>query len=472
MPLSVLRRLGAAVTLSAALMLPGPNAGAAPSLPDEDTLLANPCGPSLVYLIDQYQTDPATRAALEKVLSGLKDMPQGYAYHGSRANPWRVQDADALLSMMVTMFSQWCVTLPEIHGTSDNALDPILYFAWFFYQNQYGQDFVQGRDPNAPDQPLETGQQFLAKWNSDYLAYMNSAESDAKVPEWVADPRIEIDDYKKTSADQYDSWNSFFTRQLKTNPDGTIPSRPVTMPDRDYVIVSPTDCIMNPLIQMQKMDATYDRTYVEDPLQYDTILDIKGIPLSMSQLLANTPEDLKEQFVGGTGLSCVLMPNTYHHFHSPVDGKIVHAEIVETGSPFATGTFGYIDYPNWVPLDGNVGRLGTDYSQFQVFQRGVIIIKVTYENLPGRTPETLTGYVASIPVGLDSVGSVEFDPDVAPGLSVKKGVTRFGNFNFGGSLNILLFSKGLVGNEVQTRMGNQIAIINAGTAPKSPWSLD
>ncbi len=119
----------------------------------------------------------------------------------------------------------------------------------------------------------------------------------------------------------------------------------------------------------------------------------------------------------------------------------------------AHGTFGYSDWPNWVPLDGDVGRLGTDFSQFQGFQRGVIIIEVSYPNLPGKQPNTLTGYVASIPVGLDTVGS----------------------------LDILLFSPiggqpgqpQMVSPVVQTRMGNQIGILNLPYAPpKTPWTPD
>ncbi|MCG8462478.1 MAG: phosphatidylserine decarboxylase, partial [Holophagales bacterium] len=189
---------------------------------------------------------------------------------------------------------------------------------------------------------------------------------------------------------------------------------------------------------------------------------------------------LKARFDGGSGLACVLMPNTYHHFHSPVDGVIRFAEIVEAGSPDAWGTFGYDDWPNWVPLDGNVGRPGTDFSQFEGFQRGVIIIEVSYKNLPGLKPAMLKGYVASIPVGLDTVGSIVFDKrNVVPGRSVTKGVTPFGNFFFGGSLNILIFSPiegtdaQMLSPAVQTRMGNQIGILNTPyPAPPTPWTPD
>ena len=131
-----------------------------------------------------------------------------------------------------------------------------------------------------------------------------------------------------------------------------------------------------------------------------------------------------------------------------------------------------------MPLDSNVGRPGTDFSQFQGFQRGVIIIEVAYKNLPGKEPAMLKGYVASIPVGLDTVGSIVFDKKhVKKGEPVIKGVTPFGNFFFGGSLNILIFSPiegtdvQMLSPAVQTRMGNQIGILNTPyPAPTTPWT--
>lgn len=226
---------------------------------------------------------------------------------------------------------------------------------------------------------------------------------------------------------------------------------------RDYIVVSPTDCIMNPLVQVLTEKGTAIRKLIENPLQLNTILDIKGIPISLDELLKGVDDNYRSQFVGGAGLSCVLMPNTYHHFHAPVNGTIVHAAVVPDG------TYGIIDFPNWTPNRGGVGRPGTDFSQFQVFQRGVIIIEVKYANLDGTR---LTGYVASIPVGLNTIGSVVLDKEIVPGKVVKRGYTRLGNFLYGGSLNILLFSKGLAGGAVQTRLGTQINLFNVGKSPE------
>lgn len=443
----------------------------------------SPCQGSLDFLNAAYAEDEATRIAFQVTFDGLKPLPSGYTYHGSAENPWRKgnQNGGDLVKSVIRFYRKVCTLLPQIVGTNDNALDSIQYFAWLYYRNDAGRMMVEGVDPIRPTQPLDSVRDFLIRFNQEYKDYMDSRASRSVVKEWIADPRLEIDDYVFTDPAEYPSWNAFFARNLKQAPDGTYPSRPVTMPERDYVVVSPTDCIMNPLVQvMETTTGPFIRRSIENPLQQDTVLDVKGIPISVSDLLANAPKELKSRFDGGSGLACVLMPNTYHHFHSPVDGVIRHAEIVEAGTPEAWGTFGYDDWPNWVPLDGNVGRPGTDFSQFQGFQRGVIIIEVAYENLPGKKPEKLRGFVASIPVGLDTVGSVVFDEKhVKPNARVVKGVTNFGNFFFGGSLNILLFSPiegtdvQMLSPAVQTRMGNQIGILNTPyPAPSTPWTPD
>jgi len=276
-----------------------------------------------------------------------------------------------------------------------------------------------------------------------------------RIKEWIANPRVEITDYQKQKPEEFHSWNEFFARRLFVDETTqTIPSRPVTMPDRDYIIVAPTDCIMNPLVQIVSNGGNLNRKFIDNPLQLSTVLDVKYLPISVDDLLGSTPAALKTEFVGGTGLACILMPNTYHHYNAPVSGKIVHAEVV------SGPTFGYNDWPNLLPANHNAAQAGTDFSQFQIYQRGVVIIEVTYKDYRGRDSK---GYVASLPVGLDTIGSVRLV--AKQGDEVKRGYSELGYFLYGGSLDILLFSKGLATAAVQTRMGNQIGIINTGVLP-------
>lgn len=420
---------------------------------------ASPCGDAIAALVLRSYRDPASYAALSLVAAGQVPPPESY---GARS-PWaEARSADRLLAGLVDYFLEWCTFLPRISGAADNGLAYIEGFAWLYYRNPAGQAWVQGRDPADPSRPLATGLEFTRGFSEQRGRFMDSPASTRYVAEWIDDPRIEIADYQRQEPSDYKSWNDFFARQITIDEaTETIPSRPATMPlsaypERDYIVVAPTDCIMNPLVQVLQGEARYERRYLENPLQRDMVLDVKGIPISLEALLGSAPEALKRPFEGGSGLSCILMPNTYHHFHAPVNGRVRHAEVVESG------TYGYPDWPNWVTATGNVGQAGTDFSQFQAFQRGVVIIEVSYRGLGG---EPLTGYVASIPVGLDTIGSVVLAPDIAPGKELKRGYTRIGNFYYGGSLNILLFSKGLVDSAVQVRLGNQIGILKNGETP-------
>lgn len=417
-----------------------------------ENIALSPCRNSLMYLVSQYQSDPKVKEAMNTVAAGMQPLPVAYR----QENPWNSNNGEELLVKILKTFPGWCSELPKIRGSYDNGLANIQRFSWFYYHNPAGQDFVQGRNPNKPSEILETGRKFTKDFTLEYGKFMDSPESTHTIPEWIADPIIEIQDYQKQHASDYKYWNQFFARELIVDTKNqTIPSRPVTMPERDYVVVAPTDCIMNSLVQVIKENGEGNsRKLLDNPLQENTVLDVKGIPLSLSELLSGVEDKYRKEFVGGTGQSCVLMPNTYHHFHAPVDGTIVHASIIKDN------TFGYYDWPNWVPTTGDVGRPGTDFSQYRAYQRGVIIIELKYKNLDGVIS---TGYVAVVPVGLETIGSLVFNKDIKPGTRVKKGYSELGNFFYGGSLNILLYSKGLAGSSVQVRMGNQINVLNLGS---------
>ena len=431
------------------------------------SIATSPCSASIGGFVEGvYADEDRYSAILNQINDGFVDPPDSYA----EVNPWRVQVGNGAYGPMVqglaANFAEWCTFLPQIQDDEDNGLKYILDFAWFYYRNPAGQMFTQGLDPmtGATDSLFLN---FLEDFSNQRGDFMNTPQSTSYVAQWLNDPRIEIEDYQKQQVSDYDSWNAFFAREI-TIDEATqiIPSRPTTLPDRDYVVSAPTDCIMNPLIQVLDVGGEYGqvRALIDNPLAANTVIDVKSYPIALNELLGSAPEELKQEFVGGSGVACVLMPNTYHHFHTPVTGEVVHAEVVEVGPNGALGTYGYFDFPNWVPNGGNVGQPGTDFSQFEVFQRGVVIIKISYAGVePGYVIE---GYVASIPVGLDTIGSVVLDDDIVPGAMVKRGYTRLGNFYYGGSLNILLFSKGIASPAIQVRLGNQIAILNAGATPE------
>ena len=433
----------------------------------------NVCGTAISEFIAAAIAVPGVRSALELATEGIQPLPPNYGdFKGT--NPWS-NDPDVFLIQFEEFYNEWCEWLPQISGSHDNGLYYIQKFAMFYYKNPAAVNFVHGRDPNNPLLVLPELSDFLRKFSDERGRFMDTSDSTDHVAQWIDDPRVEISDYTRTEPDDYVSWNDFFIRDLRrvnpSDPSSDIVARPVTMsnyPERDYIVVAPTDCIMNPLEQAVAYDSVLgvtNREYIDNPIDLNTVIDVKKYPLSVSDLLGELSGSFKSKFVGGTGVTCVLMPNTYHHFHSPVDGEVIYAKVVSTGA------WGYQDFPNWAAQDGNVGRAGSDLTQFQEFQRAIIIIRVKYKNY---NEEELTGYVASVPVGLNTIASVVLDEYIQDAsfenpVSVKAGNSRFGHFLYGGSLNILLFSKGLVqSNAIQTRLGNQIGLFDTSNSAPQP----
>jgi phosphatidylserine decarboxylase len=205
--------------------------------------------------------------------------------------------------------------------------------------------------------------------------------------------------------DGFENFNEFFTRELKPG------MRPISKPDDDSVVVSPADAVVN---------------MIDDDLTLDKLLDVKTQKLSVTQLLNGSK--YAAHFEGGTAVSCILMPDVYHRYHAPVSGIVVEAREDVVGC-----YFGIDDFPKLIN-GGNVGY-GYDYSVFEKFHRGYLVIETAKY-----------GYVAMIPVGLNTIGSVIFEEkfkhvDDDEPVEIFKG-EGVGYFQYGGSLNMLLFEKG------------------------------
>lgn len=369
----------------------------------------SPCYDALSRLEHAYANDAAFKKQVQAAFDNLQHLPPNYPHD----NPWFNKEFPDL----VNFFADWCTFLPTVEGSNDTGLKYIEQFAWFYYQNKHGVKLVQ----TLP------GKEIFRDFARQRGAFMDSRASAEHIAGWLNDPRIEKEDYNLPDPDKADggfnSFNEFFARTLKDQD--TI--RPQTMPDRDYIISAPTDCIMNSM-PMQLTDA-------------DTLIPTKfNQAFNIKELLGGSA--YAGRFIGGTALSCVLMPNTYHHYHAPVSGNVVEAGVL-TGA-----FFGYNDFATWAGDHGNVGYYGTEFSQFENFQRGYFIVDT------GKY-----GHVALIPVGLNTISSIVFNPkfaDVRTPVPIQRG-DELGHFLYGGSLFIMVFEPGrYASGAIQVRLGNQI----------------
>ncbi len=325
-------------------------------------------------------------------------------------NPWKGKSFDDLLQF----FEDWYYLLSAPSGVNDE-FNYIEKFAWFYYENPYGQEFV-GEEPGL-------------SWTRDFvearLQFLESRESTAAIPQWIADPTIHIEQYVVPPGG-FESFNEFFTRELKTG------TRPIASPTDDSVLVSPTDCLLNminPLTPGKKIPTKLNQQ------------------LTVKELLAGSK--YADYFENGTALSCILLPTTYHHYHSVVPGRVVESREDVSGAYWGISDFGTFYNA------GNIGY-GSSYSVFEQFRRGYLVIQ---------TDEY--GYVAMVPVGLDTIGSVVFEEPFkhatpANPVSVLKG-DRLGHFAYGGSLVITLVEQGI--SSVKIPQGQQIGVFAQKKVP-------
>lgn len=197
----------------------------------------------------------------------------------------------------------------------------------------------------------------------------------------------------------FTSWDNFFTRLFK---DG---QRPVG----DAVIVNACESA---------------------PLQYQTGVSLsaniwlKGQPYSLNHMLNHDP--LAAQFAGGTVYQAFLSALSYHRWHSPVDGVIEKATVVN-------GTY-YLESPSEGIYSNDPDPSAPNASQpfiTSVATRAVIFI---------RADDPAIGLIAMVPVGMAEVSSCEIT--VVPGQRVSRG-DEIGMFHFGGSTHCLVFQPGV-----------------------------
>jgi len=374
----------------------------------------NPCYQSIKKIDDRYQSDKVFKLLMDQSFTHMVQAPKGYMRDG---NPWIGKSYKDLLPFL----EEWCEFLPQARGSSDNGLKYIQEMDMFSYQNPFAKALFQSK----------VGLELFNNYMKEYGKFMDTPASTRYVSEWLYDARTEKEDYilpdPKASDGGFTSFNTFFARALKDQNQ----SRPQTMPYRDYVITAPTDCIINSIPQ--------------EITDEETLIATKGEQkLNLKQMFDNSKH--YKRFVGGVALSCVLMPNTYHHYHSPIDGEIVESKIIKGA------LLGMNDFPSFVPKNGNVGYHGSNFNQFSDYQRGYFIADT------GKY-----GYVGMVAVGLSNIGSIVFEKkyhNISEAVLVKRG-NALGHFLYGGSLFMMFFEKGkLKSNAIRVRLGNQIGIFD------------
>jgi phosphatidylserine decarboxylase precursor len=187
--------------------------------------------------------------------------------------------------------------------------------------------------------------------------------------------------------------------------------RPVASITDDRVVVSPAD---STFVGHWDINENAEIT-AEEPH-----LDLKGLKWSIHQLLEGS--DYADRFKGGIFTHAFLDVTDYHRWHSPVQGKILEARVIQGQV--------YMDVnAKSEPVDGKEDMIANvvDGLGFQFVQtRGLIVL------------DSPIGLVACLPVGMAFVSSVVITAEV--GQTLRKG-EEMGYFAFGGSDFVMVFER-------------------------------
>lgn len=216
--------------------------------------------------------------------------------------------------------------------------------------------------------------------------YLGTNASASSIPLWINDTSIHIEDYVIPEGG-FQCFNDFFLRNIKSG------SRPLAGGTDPSVLVSPAD-------------GSIFRIFADD---VETNFRVKRDVINIRQALNNNL--YAERFIGGDVVDILLWFTDYHHFHSPVSGRIVFI-----GEYPGSYNYNFADV-NW-------------YKELARHKRVCYLIE-----------SDRFGIVAMIPVGFWGVGSIINERVV--GERIEKG-DEMGHFAYGGSSILLVFEPGSV----------------------------
>jgi phosphatidylserine decarboxylase len=262
--------------------------------------------------------------------------------------------------------------IPTLHDPINNAIRDIL--------QEWGAFLSSGKSLYVLNEG-ECG--WLSKSAYDYNKLLEFIIPDQQAPHWG-----------------WTSYNDYFHREIKPE------ERPISDPDDPKVIVSANDGTVYAIANDVK---ALDKFW------------IKGQPYSLVNMLNNN-EKFIEKFVGGYVFQSFLSGANYHRWRAPIDGTVVHTELVDALMFSDAESAGF---------DPDAGTLSLGY-EASVNTRGLVYIQ---------SPDPVIGLVCVIPIGITEISSVNIK--VQPGTRVAKG-EELGNFSYGGSTLALVFQPGSI----------------------------
>ncbi len=273
---------------------------------------------------------------------------------------------------------------------------------WSSWDDTYS--FVLGEYPEFEAEQLTPLSAWMVKFARTWGSYLDTTESAQGVDSFRTRAAVDWDEYMPPPSG-YLTFNQFFARHVKPG------MRPIAGLDDHSVLVSPAD---STFVGRWPINENSEISVEEEKLE------IKGLKWSIHQLLEGSA--YADRFKGGMFAHSYLGVSDYHRWHTPVQGKVLEARVIEGQV--------YMDVRAKPQLvDGkqvNVADI-VDSTGFQFVQtRGLLVI------------DSPIGLVACLPVGMALVSSVVITAEV--GKTLHKG-EEMGYFAFGGSDFVMVFER-------------------------------
>lgn len=159
---------------------------------------------------------------------------------------------------------------------------------------------------------------------------------------------VKLDEYERQSLNAYDSFNDFFTRELKD--DARV------IDSTDHGIVSPADGVISQLGQ----------------LRHHKLLQAKGRDYDIGQLLADNDDG--SYFADGSFATVYLAPSNYHRVHMPFAGTLTKTRYVP-GTLFSVNNTTAANVPDLFARNERlVCMFDTEFGKAAVVMVGAMIV--------------------------------------------------------------------------------------------------
>lgn len=350
--------------------------------------------PMTVELISLLKTEPKVQKLLEQSIERAK-----IANPDPKTNP--VQSLEQYLEFVSNTEKGMPWSLYEQKDSIEVYSDISKSLRYFYFLINQPLPELEGK--GLYDNTLQFSEPFvswLTKFNKEWGKYLSSEESwnESYYQFAKMDSLFGLNTTWYEAPTNWHSFNEFFARKLRSPEE-----RPISFPEDNQIVASFADSRPIGVWEIDSSSVLVAKEGV--PVKSATFRSISHL-IGQESAYANS-------FKNGTFLHSFLAINDYHRYHFPLSGVIKEVKLIP-GLGVAGGRLEWDAANQRYAFDPT----GIDWQMLET--RGLVILD---------TEEF--GLVALIPVGMATIGSVNFEESVRQESLVQKG-DPLGYFQFGG----------------------------------------